>query len=281
MKLLHVVALKEWGVDRKALLLLYRSLIRSQIDYGNFIYQSSRKNYVKTLDLIYHRGLRLVFGTFRTSLAESLNAEANEAPVNIRSHKLTLQYYVKLKSYSANPAHNNTFCPKYKELFQKNEKAIKLFGLWMETIIGEVDMDLTEKHKTIIPDIPPWTMRTPNINLTLYKFHKNKTHPLIFQEKLEKVMERYPKHLHIFTNGSKLEKITGCATIHKGEIFLKKHLPNNTSIFRAEACTINMALDLILESRNNRFVIFSDSLSVLESLKNRKYDNPLIIKILC
>ena len=42
-----------------------------------------------------------------------------------------------------------------------------------------------------------------------------------------------------------------------------------------------MALNLVSESRNNKFIIFSDSLSVLESLKDRKFDNPLIIKILC
>ena len=42
-----------------------------------------------------------------------------------------------------------------------------------------------------------------------------------------------------------------------------------------------MALDLISESRNNKFIIFSDSLSVLESLKNRKFDHPLITRILC
>ena len=42
-----------------------------------------------------------------------------------------------------------------------------------------------------------------------------------------------------------------------------------------------MALDLISESMDNKFIIFSDLLSVLESLKNRKFDDPLIIKILC
>ena len=108
----------------------------------------------------------------------------------------------------------------YKELFQKNEKSIKPFGLRMETIIGEAEVDLTEIHKTIIPDIPPWTIRTPNIILMLCKFHENKTHPLIFQEELEKVKEKYPKHSYVFTDGSKLNKITGCATIHKGK-FLK------------------------------------------------------------
>ena len=99
----------------------------------------------------------------------------------------------------------------------------------METIIGEVDMYLTEIHKTIVPDIQPWTIRTPNINLTLYKFLKYKTHPLIFLEKFEKVKERYPQHSLIFTDGSKLKKITACATVHKVKIF-KKHLSNNTYI---------------------------------------------------
>ena len=98
----------------------------------------------------------------RTSPAESLYAEANEAPANIRSCKLALQYYVKLKSCPTNPAYHKVFHPKYKELFQKNEKAIKPFGLQMETTIGEAEVDLTENHKTIIPDIPPWTIRTPN-----------------------------------------------------------------------------------------------------------------------
>ena len=41
-----------------------------------------------------------------------------------------------------------------------------------------------------------------------------------------------------------------------------------------------MALDLISESRNNIFIIFSDLQSVLESLKSKKFDYSLIIKIL-
>ena len=42
-----------------------------------------------------------------------------------------------------------------------------------------------------------------------------------------------------------------------------------------------MTLDLNSEWRNNKFIIFLDSLSVLESLKNRKFDPPIIIRILC
>ena len=34
----------------------------------------------------------------------------------------------------------------------------------MEMIIGEADMELTEIHKTIIPDILPWTISPPPPN---------------------------------------------------------------------------------------------------------------------
>ena len=75
------------GADRNMLLLSYRSLIRSKLDYGSIIYWSARKSNLKTLHSICHGGLRLVLGAFRTSQAESLYAEANEAPANIRSHR--------------------------------------------------------------------------------------------------------------------------------------------------------------------------------------------------
>ena len=116
LQLLCVVAHKECGADGNTRLLLYRSLIRSKLDYGNFIYQLARKSYVKTLDLIYCRGLRLVLRAFRTSPAESLYA--NKALPNIRSHKLALQYYVKLKSCPANPTHN-TFLSKIQRTIPK------------------------------------------------------------------------------------------------------------------------------------------------------------------
>ena len=75
------------------------------------------------------------------------------------------------------------FIKNTKELFQKNEKAI---GLWMETIFGEVDIDLIEVHKTIIPDIPPWTIKTSNINLKLYKFYKKQNSPTDFLRGIRK-----------------------------------------------------------------------------------------------
>ena len=137
LQLLRAIVRTEYGADRKTLLKLYRSLIRSKLDYGNFIYQSTRKTYQKIINQTYHGGLRLVLGAFKTSPVESLYAEANEAL--IRSNKLALQYYVKLKSCPSNPA----FHSKYRELFERSERAIKPFSLRMERI-KEARMNLTK-----------------------------------------------------------------------------------------------------------------------------------------
>ena len=95
-----------WGGDRSVLLNLYRSLVRSKLDYGSIIYGSARKSYLKCLDTIHHQGLRLALGAFRTSPIESLYAESNEPSLYTRREKLSLQYITKLAANPKNPAHN-------------------------------------------------------------------------------------------------------------------------------------------------------------------------------
>ena len=75
---LKVLSNTNWGGDRSVLLNLYRSLVRSKLDYGSIVYGSARKSYLKCLDTIHHQGLRLALGAFRTSPVESLYAESNE-----------------------------------------------------------------------------------------------------------------------------------------------------------------------------------------------------------
>ena len=110
------------GGSKETLLKLYRSLIRSRLDYGCFIYGASRKTYLKELNTIHHQGLRLALGAYSTSPIESLYREADEPPLTLRREKLALQYSTKLKSCPSNPAYDCTFNPKYKQHFERKEK---------------------------------------------------------------------------------------------------------------------------------------------------------------
>ena len=82
-----------------------------------------------------------------------------------------------------------------------------------------------------------------------------------------------------FTDGSKDNNKTACVAVLNKTI-LKKALLMESSIFTVEARAIDLALNIILKSKHKKSIIFSDSLSVLLSLRNKKFQNPLIIKLL-
>jgi len=60
--------------DQHMLLHLYRSLVRSKLDYGSVVYCSACKSYLRILDPIQNHALRLCVGAFRTSPASSMCA---------------------------------------------------------------------------------------------------------------------------------------------------------------------------------------------------------------
>lgn len=57
-------------------------------------------------------------------------------------------------------------------------------------------------------------------------------------------------------------------------------MPNEASIFSAEAYAIKLALNFISKNKGENYIIFSDSLSVLTSLKGKRLENPLIQSLL-
>ena len=137
--------------DRTPLLKLYRSLVRSKLDYGCIINGSARKSYLQMLDPIHNQGLRLALGALRTSPVASLYVEADEPSLYSRREKLSLQYAIRLgilgqvwylivsipdlctltyfAANPSNPAHEVTFPPNYVDLYEQKPKAIKSFGI--------------------------------------------------------------------------------------------------------------------------------------------------------
>ena len=99
---MRVVSNTDWGGDRTVLLLLYRALVRSKLDYGCFIYGAACEKYISMLDPIQNQGLRLSFGAFRTSPAQSLCVEANEVPLHFIREKLALQFATEIDANQIN-----------------------------------------------------------------------------------------------------------------------------------------------------------------------------------
>ena len=136
--ILKVVSSTDWGADRTILLNLYRSLVRSKLDYGSIVYGSARKSYTQILDAVHHQGLRLCLGAFKTSPIESLYVEANEPSLTNRRIKLSLQYITKLKAHPSNPAHDCVFNPLYEKIFEKHENKIPPLGIRIKPHLSEL-----------------------------------------------------------------------------------------------------------------------------------------------
>ena len=133
LNLLKVLSHTNWGADRTVLLQLYRSLIRSKLDYGSIVYGSARKSYLMVLDTVHHQGLRLALGAFRTSPVEILYVEAEELSLYLRREKLALQYAIRLAANPSNPTFKVTFPPHISQdiidLYDNKPNAIRSFGL--------------------------------------------------------------------------------------------------------------------------------------------------------
>ena len=132
LNLLKILSHTNWGADRTVLLELYRSLIRSKLDYGSIVYGSARKSYLLELDTIHHQGLRLALGAFRTSAVESLYVEAEELSLYLRREKLAQQYAIRLAANPLNPTFKVAFPPHISEdtrqHYESKPNAIKSFG---------------------------------------------------------------------------------------------------------------------------------------------------------
>ena len=271
-----VLCNKEWGGTSDILLNLYRSLIRSKLDYGCFVYGSARPTYLGMLDPIQHQGLRLALGAFRTSPVKSLRAEANEPCLSLRREQLGTQYALKIKSVKDNPAYDCIFNIDMSTIDTFTNKQ-KPFALRVrEDLLLE---DLLEENVTefSFPSEPPWRLKPPQVDLSMTKNHKADTTSKTYKKMLNNIIQKYPNRKHIFTDGSKDFGCVGAAA-YSTAASSQERLNGCASIFSAEASALSLALKIVKNCDEKSFLIFSDSLSCLKALKSFKISD---MRILC
>lgn len=95
-----------WGADKKCLLRLYQSHLRSVLDYGSIVYSTASQSTLKKLNTVQNQALRIASGAFRTSPIASINTETNTMPLEHRRYSQILNYYGKLL---ITPDHINSY----------------------------------------------------------------------------------------------------------------------------------------------------------------------------
>jgi ribonuclease HI len=279
MNILRVVAHKDWGGDTKTLLTLYRTLIRTKLDYASIVWGSARQSYVQMLDPIQNQALRLCLGAFRTSPIESLQVECFEPNLSMRRQKLTMQYITKLKSNPLNPAYQCVFDPKFTNLFLNKPRTIPPLGIRFTRLNNNFNLNLDMIATSHLSTLPPWTLTSPLVLLSLNHGNKAATDPAILKQQALELLSKYTDFTFIYTDGSKNNITVSAAVIHENTTITKR-LPDHSSIFSAECIAIHLALETINNRNNTKYLILSDSLSTLQAIQNKKFEHPFILNIL-
>ena len=162
-------------------------------------------------------------------------------------------------------------------MYNNKSTAIKPLRLRVQPLFEEANINI--KNTFSLPSKEPWTLNLPKIILDLHKNKKSEVESHIFKNEFLEIKSKCKHHLSIYTDGSKQDEKVACSVISPS--FTDSiRLPDNSSIFTAETKAIDIALYHIRDQSEKQFIIYSDSLSVLKSLKDLHHRNLLIQQIL-
>ena len=114
---------------------------------------------------------------------------------------------------------------------------------------------------------PLGKLKQRKVILDLNKLTKKNTYPIIYQEKLLNVYEKFPNYLHIKTEGSKDNQTTELGGAVFTSTILKNRLPKEIFIFIAETTAIDLAPYIVSTSNIKRSTRIY-TLSIFKKLEN-------------
>ena len=279
LNVLKCVSRTSYGADRSTLMLLYRSVIRSKLDYACFIYDSAPESSKRTLDTIHHSSLRVVTGAFRTSPTSSLLAEAHEQPLSLRRQMLGARYALKLRQFPDHPTYPYVFSRSLLSLFRDSARKYTPFCSRILDLVERSGVRMSDIMRVGTMAEPPWETICPQIDLSLANIRKGDITPIESRCRAIEHLSSYEGHTLTFTDGSKTREGVGSAFVC-GQDTRSFSVPEHSSVFSSELVAIIKALCFIEVSNEALHLILTDSLSSLLALRSFYPMHPLIQDIL-
>lgn len=261
-----------WGADPKILLSLYKSLVRSHFEYGFLCFASNHKLLDK-IEKLQNNNLRLITGAFRTTPINSMEVECNLPPLRVRFKYMKFRFILKMSAISKHPllAKLKSICSSPSTTLDSNY-LVQDFS----EIIQLIESGNLYKNENWPCYQGSYESKYPEMEILINKDLTDKYEVL-------DAIAKWPNYRSIYTDGSKTDDSVGEAFYdsHK-KIGHGRKIDGNTSIFTAEALAIVSALQYIDQQETDRWIVASDSMSVLTALQHHRLDtvtNYVIYKI--
>ena len=265
------------------------------------MYGTASNANLRQLDSIHNSGLRLALGAFCTSPVSSLNTETNEAPLEERCLKLSMHYYLKTRACINNPARyalhefdqttRDLYVPRPNGRGGMTQPPTHPICLKVEAAMASAEIDAKLVCPLRIPAFPPGTHNyNPKRHNLIEGVNKCMISRPEAQAKFREYQETLGSHAEVFTDGSKMNERVGAAAVinrhfQYGETtcrHLTKRLPDNSTIFAAEATANTLALNYYqhMGPVHHDVIVYSDSMSCLQAIEGEDTENPFICHIM-
>ena len=187
-----------YGADRRSLLILDHSLIRSKLDYASVVYSTAAETDLNSLNSVHHAALRLATGAFRTSPIQRLLHEAGEWSLTMRRDYLSAAFLVHLESTPNLPM---------SELFHLQERHTAVnspnFLQRSSGLFLELGLEATQTMKTSLSILPPWAEINIKIDLSLHSIDRGLHSYSAMQSTFKDQLKIYPNSILLYTDASR------------------------------------------------------------------------------
>lgn len=271
LNILKSVSSQSWGADQETLMRLYRSLIRSKLDYGCIVYGAACRTTLSTLDPIANEAMRIASGAFKSTPVTNLNVLLNEPSLESRRKEMLLRYHYRLKCYFLNPAYPYVHDSRL-ALFFRNHNCLTPVMMRAQAALNEYEMPRLFVIPFRTPSVYSWQLIPPSTNTDFTEVPRRELPSSALKQIHHERMSNFYNYEFIYTDGSKSPRGVGSAAIC-GSRTASLSLPAEASILTAELHAIKLALGIVVESSKEQFVIFTDSLSSVECLSRGSTSN--------
>ncbi|KAE9528885.1 hypothetical protein AGLY_012460 [Aphis glycines] len=268
----------EWGAEGTILLNVYRSLVRSKLDYGSICYGNSKSKLLNIVDTIHNAGLRCSIGAFKSSPIVSLLSLTGEPPLQYRRTILSLNYIDRILSSPENSTIHFLNKKHFSNIYEYNPKLRRPLGLRLLKEMMDINIEYNEICQRESSLIPTWQQPNYLVDTSLKEHLKKETPNTIYNNLFNELIHTSNTSTQIYTDASKTEMGIGLAVVHLNTTKQYK-LNKLSSIYSAEYLALLKGVQLALDINSTKIDICSDSLSALTNLQSKTLSEPLAVSI--
>lgn len=282
--LLRCIAGSTWGADGPMLLRIYKALIRSILDYGCEAFNSASDSLKVSLDSIQYKALKICTGAIKGTPLASLQVECGDPPLELRRDFLTKCYGIAIRANHEHPG-NELFMDNWQKqyFFQDPSNFDQRKSNHRRPFEARVENSDFNIFNSSPPIWPFWDCVRVECSTDIHSLCQGvKDRSIIREVAIREIGSTWSSALHIYTDGSvdKSKSQVGCSIVVPTFKYSRGYrLPGDSSIYSAELTAMLMALEWVDDVKPSFVVIFSDSLSGIQSLPNFDPVNKIICDI--